>query len=105
MPSVQPNEMDALIEIKLTRARRKKPTPRDQTQQQVARTRSNSRGRLTQAKRAGKHLTTDDRTPSRQRADSEGFVDTPIGHGPATALHSPRRFSDVGAIGGLYSHF
>ena len=31
----------------------------------------------------------------------EGFVDTPIGQGPATTLHSPRRFSDAGAIGGL----
>ena len=31
-------------------------------------------------------------------AESAGFVD--IGQGPATALISPRRFSDAGAIGG-----
>ena len=101
MLSVQPNEIDASFEIELTGARRKRPTPRDQTRQQVARTRSHSMGRLTQAKRAGQHLITDDRTPSRQREDSEGFVDTPIGQGPATTLHFPRQFSDVGAVGGL----
>ena len=102
MPSVQPNEMDgSMVELEFTGARQKMPTPRDQTRQQVARTRSNSRGRLTHAKRTGRHLTTDDGTPTRQWADSEGFVDTPIGKGPATALLSPRRFSDVGAVGGL----
>ena len=95
--------MEASIELELTGPRRKKPANRDQARQQVTRTRSNSRGRLTQAKRAGRqaHLTTDDLTPIRQRADSVGFVDTPIGQGPATALISPRRFSDAGAVGGL----
>ena len=102
MPSVQPNEMDgSMIELELTGARRKRPTPRDQTRQQVARTRRYSRGRLTQAKRTGQHPSTDDVMPMRQRAYSKGFVDTPIGQGPTTALHSPRQPSDVGAIGGL----
>ena len=95
--------MDASIELELTGACRKKPAARDQTRQQVARTRSNSRGQLPQAKRAGRglHLTTDDVTPIRPRADSVGFVDTPIGQGPAMALISPLRFSDAGAVGGL----
>ena len=30
-----------------------------------------------------------------------GFIDTPIGQGPAKALISPRRFSDAGALGGI----
>ena len=101
MSSVQRNEMDESYEVELTGARRRSPTPRDQTRQQVARTRSYSRGRLTQAKRNGQHLTLDDNTHSRQRADSVGFVDTPIGQGPATALHSPRQISALGAVGGL----
>ena len=87
--------MDESYEVELTGARRRRPTPRDQTRQQVARTRSYSKGRLTQAKRIGQHLTTDDNTPSRQRADSEGFVL------PATALHSPSHLSALGAVGGL----
>ena len=97
MPSVQPNEMDASID----RRKMKEAHTRDQTLQQVAQTRSYSRGWLTQAKRNGQHLTTDDNTLSRQWVDSEGFVDTPIGQGPATALHSPGQLSAPGAVGGL----
>ena len=41
----------------------------------------------------------DDSTPTRMRTDSTDFVDTPIGMGPATALTSPTRYSDIGAAG------
>ena len=41
----------------------------------------------------------DDSTPTRMRTDSTDFVDTPIGMGPATALTSPTRYSEIGAVG------
>ena len=41
----------------------------------------------------------DDSTPTRQRTDSIDFVDTPIGMGPATALTSPTRYSEMGTVG------
>ena len=102
MPSVQPIEMDVSVEIELTRARQKKPATREQIRKQVNRARSNSRGRLTQARRAGHtaHLDANKATPIHPRAESVGFVDTPKGTGHATALSSPRRFSDLGAVGG-----
>ena len=101
MPPVQPKTRDASMELELTGARRKKPATREQIRQQV-RSRSNSRGWLTQARRAsrGTHHSTDDITPNRPRAESVGFVDTLIGEGPATTLTSPHPFSEAGAVGG-----
>ena len=48
----------------------------------------------------GVKIETDDMTPFHPRAESAGFVDTPIGMGPATPLLSPRWLSDLGAAGG-----
>ena len=42
----------------------------------------------------------DESTPIRPRSGSVGFVDTPIGMGPTTTLISPRRYSNLGAVGG-----
>ena len=41
----------------------------------------------------------DESTPIRPRTDSVGFIDTPIGMGPATTLMSPRRYNELGAVG------
>ena len=41
----------------------------------------------------------DKSTQIRPRTDSVGFIDTPIGMGPATTLMSPRRYSELGAVG------
>ena len=40
------------------------------------------------------------RPPICPRAESVGFVDTPIGMGPTAVLSSFRRFCDLGAVGG-----
>ena len=73
----------------------------EQNQQQIQRSRSHNRGRSVLAKRIGQgaEIEADD-TPFCPRSDSAGFVDTPIGMGPTTALHSPRRLHDLGAVGG-----
>ena len=42
----------------------------------------------------------DKSTPIRPRSGSVEFIDTPIGMGPATTLMSPRRYSNLGAVGG-----
>ena len=42
----------------------------------------------------------DESTPIRPRSGSVGFIDTPMGMGPATTLMSPRRYSNLGAVGG-----
>ena len=75
---------------------------REQIRQQVDRSRSNSRGRSILAKRVGRGIEIDtyDTMPFRPRAESVGFVDTPIGMDPATLLLPPRRLSDLGAAGG-----
>ena len=67
----------------------------------IQRSRSHSRGRSVLAKRIGRgaEIEADD-TPFCPRSDSAGFVDTPIGMVPATALHCPRRLHDLGAVGG-----
>ena len=41
----------------------------------------------------------DESTPIRPRSGSIGFIDTPIGMGPTTTLISPRRYSNLGAVG------
>ena len=68
---------------------------------QMERTRSNSRGRSihTRRTRGSAAEIEDDSTPTRLRTDSIDFVDTPIGMGPATALTSPTRYSDIGTAG------
>ena len=48
--------MDASVKLELTSACQKKPTTQEQIRQQVTWIRSNSRGRLTQAKRAGRGI-------------------------------------------------
>ena len=42
----------------------------------------------------------DESTPIRPRSGSVGFIDTPLGMGPATTLRSPRHYSNLGAVGG-----
>ena len=82
-------------------ARPKTQAARERARLQLERTRSNSRGRSihTRRTRASAAEIEDDSTPARPRTDSIDFVDTPIGMGPATALTSPTRYSDIGAAG------
>ena len=42
----------------------------------------------------------DESTPIRPRSGSVGFIDTPLGMGPATTLRSPRHYSNLGTVGG-----
>ena len=42
----------------------------------------------------------DESAPIRPRSGSVGLIDTPIDMGPATALISPRRYSNLEAVGG-----
>ena len=63
---------------------------------------NNVEGRSILAKRDGRgaKIEADYMTPFLPRADSAGFVDTPMGMGPATTLLSPRWLSELGAVGG-----
>ena len=67
----------------------------------TALSRSNSRGRsiLTRRTRGSAAEIEDDSAPTRPRTESTDFVDTPIGMGPATALTSPMRYSEIGTAG------
>ena len=82
-------------------ARPKTRAARERARLQMERTRSNSRGHSihTRRTRASAAEIEDDSTPTRPRTDSIDFVDTPIGMGPATALTSPTRYSDIGTAG------
>ena len=75
---------------------------KEEIRRQVYRSRSNSRGRSILAKRVGRgaEMEADKTTLFRPRADSAGFVDTPISMGPATTLLSSQRLSELGAVGG-----
>ena len=84
-------------------ARSKKSVARERARQQMERSRSNSRGRSILSRRTGgsaAELDMDDEsTPIRPRTESVSFINTPIGMGPATTLMSPRRYSELGAVG------
>ena len=82
-------------------ARPKQSVAREQARQQMERSRSNSRGRsiMTRRTRGSAAELEDESTPIRPRTDSVGFIDTPIGMGPATTLMSPRRYSELGTVG------
>ena len=82
-------------------ARPKTQAARERARLQMERTRSNSRGRSvhTRRTRGSAAEIEDDSTPTRPRTDSTDLVDTPIGMGPATALTSPTRYSDIGTAG------
>ena len=86
-------------------ARPKQAVACELNRQRMDRSRSsNSRGRSVLSKRIGRgaaELDMDDRsTPIRPRSGSVRFIDTPLGMGPATTLMSPRRYSNLGAVGG-----
>ena len=82
-------------------ARPKTQAARERARLQMERTRSNSRGRsiLTRRTRGSAAEIEDESTPIRPRTDSIDFIDTPIGMGPATALTSPTRYSEIGTAG------
>ena len=82
-------------------ARPKQSVARERARLQMERSRSNSRGRsiLSRRTRGSAAELDDESTPTRPRTDSVGFIDTPIGMGPATTLMSPRRYSELGAAG------
>ena len=85
-------------------ARPKQAVARELNRQRMDRSRSNSRGRSVLSKRIGRgaaELDMDgESTPNRPRSGYVGFIDTPLGMGPATTLISPRRYSNLGAVGG-----
>ena len=82
-------------------ARPNKQTARERARLQMERSRSNSRGRsiLSRRARGSAAEIEDESTPIRPRTESTDFIDTPIGMGPATALTSPRRYSELGTAG------
>ena len=86
----------------LVGARPKQAIARKQNRQRMDRSRSNSRGRSVLSKRIGRgaEIEIDESTPIRPRSGSVGCIDTPIGMGPATALISPRWYSNLGDVGG-----
>ena len=86
----------------LVGARPKQAIAHEQNRQRMDRSRSNSGGRSILSKRIGHgaEIEMDESTPITPRSGSVEFIDTPIGMGPATALISPRRYSNLGAIGG-----
>ena len=86
----------------LVGARPKLTIAREQNRQRIDQSRSNSQGRSVLSKRIGRgaKIDMDESIPIRPRSGSVGFVDTPIDMGPATTLLSPRRYSNLGAVGG-----